>query len=102
MRKTMIREWRLYRGLTQQQLADRIDVSTASMSRIENGKQDYTQAHLEAIAYALNCEPADLIGSRKPGAPEFELWTVIQGMKPSQQMRAMKVLRALAEEDEAA
>lgn len=60
-----IREWRKYRGLTQEQLALRIDGTSGAISQLENGIINYTQPTLEAIAYALMCEPGDLL-SRDP------------------------------------
>lgn len=56
-----LREWREHRLLTQQQLADRLETTAATISRIESGKRDYTGAFLLAAAYVLNCNPGDLI-----------------------------------------
>jgi transcriptional regulator with XRE-family HTH domain len=56
-----IQEWRRYRNLTQEGLAGRLESTAATISRIEGGKQNYTQPMLEAIADALQCEPADLL-----------------------------------------
>ena len=56
-----IRDWRKFRGLTQEQLAGRLGVVTSSVSQLETGKQGYSQPMLEAIADALGCEPADLL-----------------------------------------
>jgi transcriptional regulator with XRE-family HTH domain len=55
-RRTFFREWREYRGLTQEQLAGRLETSVASISRIEKGTQPYTQDVLEALAEALATE----------------------------------------------
>jgi len=62
-----LREWREHRNLTQQQLADRLDTTAATISRIEGGKRDYTGAFLLGASFALNCHPSDLI-SRPPTA----------------------------------
>lgn len=74
-RPTFFRQWREYRGLTQEQLAERLETSVASISRLEGGKQPYTQDVLEALADALNTDPASLI-MRNPEAPEamWSLW----------------------------
>lgn len=60
-----IREWRKFRGLTQERLAERVDVTAGAISQLENGIVSYTQPTLEALAYALQCEPGDLL-SRDP------------------------------------
>jgi len=66
-----LREWREHRQLTQQQLADRLDTTAASISRIESGKRDFTGVFLIGAARALGCQPADLIG-RLPTEPSLD------------------------------
>lgn len=56
-----IKEWRKYRGLNQEQLAGRIEMSTASISQIETYTQGWTDETLAAIADALDCAPGDLL-----------------------------------------
>lgn len=53
--------------MTQQQLAERVDMAVSSISQIENGEQGFSDGTLEAIAFALMCEPGDLL-SRNPQA----------------------------------
>lgn len=95
-----IREWRKHRGLTQDQLAERVGISKPNLSRLENRKQDYTQSLLEALAEALQCEPADLI-MRDPSAPEMP-WSIWESLKPAQQRQAVELLKALKRADEEA
>ena len=70
-RRVYFREWRLFRDLTQEQLAEMIGTGKAAISKLERGDVAYSQESLEAIADALRCEPADLI-SRRPLAPAIE------------------------------
>lgn len=60
-RRHFIAEWREFRGLTQQQLADAIDSTKATISRLEGLKQGYTQDLLEAVAEALGVHPGTLL-----------------------------------------
>ena len=53
--------WREYRGLTQQQLADRIEMSRENLSKIEAMKVPYRQDFLEYCSQALNVSKGDLI-----------------------------------------
>lgn len=69
-----IREWRKHRGLTLEQLAERIDVTHGALSQLERGLVNYTQPMLEALAEALNCRAGDLV-MRNPLA-EDAVWTV--------------------------
>lgn len=65
-----LKEWRKYRGLTLEQVAGRlldlddphVPATPASLSRIETGKQSYTERSLEALANVYECDAADLIG----------------------------------------
>jgi transcriptional regulator with XRE-family HTH domain len=78
-RRTFIREWRLHRGLTQEQLAERMGISVPQLSLIENGKRPYTQATLEAAAYALNTDTASLM-MRDP-TREGSMWSILDNLK---------------------
>lgn len=98
--KTFIREWRLKRGLSLRRLADRIEldesdgtVSHASIGRIENGLQPYSQPILEAIAAALSCSVTDLltVDPTKDG-DVVDLMRLINDKNRDQ---AIRVLRAL-------
>lgn len=54
-------EWRKHRGLTQERAADQLQITQASLSRYENGKQPYNQDFLEAAAEAYGTDPASLL-----------------------------------------
>jgi transcriptional regulator with XRE-family HTH domain len=94
-RRHFIKEWRNHRGLTMERLADRLEISKATLSRIENGKQPYTQDTLEALADALSCEPADLI-MRDPTAPGA-IWSLWEKASVAQRQQIESVVRALVE-----
>lgn len=64
-RATFIRDWRKYRGISQDRLAEVIGLTQATVARIERGDIAYTQPVLEAMAEALKCLPGDLI-TRNP------------------------------------
>ena len=104
-RPNYIRAWRKYRGLSQDKLIDRVvertgKFSKTSLSRLENGKQAYTQNTLEALAWALSCEPADLL-TRDPEAPEAEVIDILARLSPDARRQATAILRALVETDKA-
>lgn len=102
MRGHFIKEWRQYRNLTQQQVADRIESTKATVSRIENGRTKYRQESLEALAFALGCEPADLFRPPKTVVVENELAAYILALDKSNQARAIQMLRAAFDHDKEA
>lgn len=98
------KEWRKYRHLTQEQVIDRlaamedplIPQTTASLSRLENGKQPYTQRSLEALAEVYQCEPEQLLG-RDP-YKEGEVIDMWSRLTERQQRQALAVIDALRQE----
>lgn len=94
-RPPAIRAWRELRGLTIEGLANQIDVSIATLSRTETGKQAYTQPLLEDIAKALKCEPADLVDRKPASGPTLELRAFIKTFTDEECRQAIRVLGAL-------
>lgn len=85
--------WRKYRGLTQEQLAERIGIARSYLTKIERGDRRYDQPFLEAAAYALRCSPGDLI-MRDPTETEG-IWSIWEGLTPPERIRAIAVLKAM-------
>jgi transcriptional regulator with XRE-family HTH domain len=88
-----IKEWRRHRGLTQEQLAERIGITKSYVSKIEAGKKRYDQPFLEAAAEALRCEPADLI-IRDPSDPDG-IWDIWDQLKPTQRAQVVEIAKTL-------
>jgi transcriptional regulator with XRE-family HTH domain len=99
-RRPFIKEWRQHRGLTQTKLADAIGISKPSLSRIENARQPYSQDILEALAKALNTDPASLIG-RDPTRLSADLWDVWEKLRERDRPGALDVLQVLAQNSRA-
>lgn len=96
-RKIYLKEWRKHRGLTQAQLAELVETTDATISRIETGKFNYTRATLEKLADALNCSPADIL-ERDPADPGYKIISEITKLKPELKAQALRIIRAMAEE----
>jgi DNA-binding XRE family transcriptional regulator len=56
-----LRVWREYRGLTQQQLADKAGISKPYLSQLESGKRAGTTDVMGKLAQALNLTVEDLL-----------------------------------------
>jgi transcriptional regulator with XRE-family HTH domain len=85
-----LREWRDYRGLTLERLAERIGLTHGTLSKIERGKTAYTQPVLEALAEALQTTPADLI-MRDPSKPNP--WAPLEGVPEADRPRLMQIIQ---------
>lgn len=69
--RTFLREWHIHRGLNLRELSEKVGLSAARISQIEQGKEPYHQRFLENCAAELNCSPADILigppGARREG-----------------------------------
>lgn len=70
-RRTFITEWREFRGLSQERLAELLDTTKGTISRIENMKIGYTQDFLEGCADMLGTHPAILLS--RPPRPDDDM-----------------------------
>ena len=92
-RKTYIREWRLDRGLTLEVLADRIGIKASALSYLERGQSAYTQGTLEALAAALQTDPASLI-MRNPNDVDA-IWSIWDDASEAEKRQISDVVKAL-------
>jgi DNA-binding Xre family transcriptional regulator len=88
-----IREWRKFRGLSQDQLAERIGMDKGYLSKIETGKRRYDQPFLEAAATVLQCAPADLL-MRDPSDPDG-IWSVWDTLPQAQKVQVVEIAKTL-------
>src|SRR5215470_14713063 len=92
-RPTFIREWRKHRGLTLEQMADRLDMTSSHLSMLERGQRGYTQETLEAVAEALQTDVASLL-MRDPDDPEA-IWSIWDHAKPAQRKQIVEIAKTL-------
>ena len=92
-RQTFLRQWREYRNLTQDDLAERLGTSKASISRIEAGQQAFTQDFLEACADALRTDPASLL-MRNP-TDEEAVWSLWDKAKVGDRKMIENIVRSV-------
>jgi transcriptional regulator with XRE-family HTH domain len=96
-KRLFLKEWRKFKKLTLEKVADRLDVAAATVSRYESGKIKLSVEQLIQFADAIGCEPDDFF--HDPGGRDYQAWRIIQGMKPSDQERALRILETLAGAD---
>jgi transcriptional regulator with XRE-family HTH domain len=92
-RKTFIREWRKHRGLTLEQVAERAGMTPGNLSHLERGKQAYTQHALEALASALNTDPASLL-MRDPTQADA-IWSIWDQAKEGEKRQITEVAKTI-------
>jgi transcriptional regulator with XRE-family HTH domain len=92
-RKIYMAEYRLKYGLTQEQLAARLDTRAMTISRWERQATTMTTGTLEAVAKALdgNLEPEDLYYHPDKPSPN----QLMRGLPPEVVEGAMRMIMAL-------
>jgi transcriptional regulator with XRE-family HTH domain len=88
-----IKEWRKYRRLTQEQLAERAGMTPNNLSQLENHKQRYSAEGLERLAEALQAEPAQLL--MVDPSKDDAIWSIWERAKPAERQQIIAVARAL-------
>jgi len=92
-----IKEWRKFRGLTQERLAERTPFTNGAISQVETGRTSYTQEMLEALAVALDCSPGDLLNVNP--FKEGDVVDLMRLINDKNRDQAIRVLRALTGTD---
>jgi transcriptional regulator with XRE-family HTH domain len=92
-----IRELRKARGLTQEQLAELVEVEQKHVSRLELGKSYPTIERLEKIAEALNVQLKDFFDFMHLDSPDtraLKIDELVKGMNEDYQRIIFKIVRA--------
>lgn len=66
-----IRKVRMKRGLTQAQLADRVNVSEKTVSSWEVNRTEPSMSYIERIADVLTCQKSELLGDSVVSADDM-------------------------------
>jgi len=101
--RTYLKEWRKLRGFTQDQVVDRLAAfdddkiprTSASLSRIENGQQIYTQRILEALAEVYQVEEPGWLLARNP-LKEGDVIDLLARLDDREMEQARAIIEALA------
>lgn len=95
-RRHYIKEWRIKRGLSQEQLAERIERSRGLISQLESNTTNYTAQTLEAIAFALGVDSWQLLNVNPAKEGQVvDILDLLRGATPEEQARALAVVQAL-------
>lgn len=92
-RRTFIRQWRQYRHLTLEQLAERVEMTPAALSLLERGQSAYIQPTLEKLADALLTDPASLL-MRNP-EDEDAIWSLWDKASEAERRTISEVAKAV-------
>ncbi|ASP84138.1 helix-turn-helix domain-containing protein [Sinorhizobium meliloti] len=97
--KHFFKEWREYRGFTQEQAIGKLGWSQSKISRLEAGVTPYDQDDLEAAAEAYRCDPTDLIRVDPTKEGEVEVVDLMRLLDDKNRAMAVRMLKALTGTD---
>lgn len=92
-RRHFIKEWRTYRGYSQEKLADMTGLTQGYISQLERFLTDFTGETLEVLAEALMCDPADLL-MRNPEDPDA-IWSIWENASEAERRQIVTIAEAL-------
>jgi ribosome-binding protein aMBF1 (putative translation factor) len=90
---TYIRQWRNHRGMSLDQLAERVPMDKSNLSKVERGLLPYNQEMLERLADALRTDVASLL-MRNP-ADGASIWSLWDHASPGERRQIESVVSAL-------
>lgn len=93
--KVFIREWLVFREMTQDRLAERMDVSKGTISKLINGHMAWDTEYLAGAAEAFSIEIEDMF--RDPRAPTQKdlLRQAVRNMPDDKVADVINIIRAL-------
>lgn len=92
-KRIFLKEWRKYRGLTQEVLADRVGWSVGNVSQLEQGKQGYSDEGLALLAEALQCTPGQIL--EVDPTNDEAIWSLWERAAPGQRQTLLEVAKGL-------
>lgn len=92
-RKTFLAQWRTMRGWTQEELAERADVSVGTVSGIEAGTNGYSSESLHKLADALGIQAGMILDVNPEG--DEPLWAIIAKANAEQRDRIARHARVI-------
>jgi len=90
---TYFRDWRKFRKLTLEQVADQMGIDPTSISRLERGEAPYDQYSLQQLATIYRCSIPELLYSDpiRP-KPDEELAKLVGRLYNPEHKRAVKAM----------
>jgi transcriptional regulator with XRE-family HTH domain len=92
-RRLFLREWRVYRNMTQEQLAERVEMSVSNISQLERGLQGYSSEGLQRLAVALQCEPGHLL--MVDPTRDNAIWSIWERASEAERQQIVAVSQAI-------
>lgn len=97
--RNYLQQWREFRKLKQEELAEKVGTTKSVISLLENEKRPLSSKWLRKLAVALDTTPGRIldVDPNETGAEILDIWDHI---KTGDRARAVRVLRSLTGTDD--
>lgn len=89
--RNFIKEWRIFRDMTVDDLAEATGMSTGNISATENRRQGYSAESLEKLSKALKTTPSSLLGVNPLAEGADSFWILWEKASP-QDRETLKIM----------
>jgi transcriptional regulator with XRE-family HTH domain len=89
--RNYVKEWRIFREMTVDDLSAATGMSTGNISALENRRQGYSAEGLEKLAKALKTTPAALLGVNPLADGTDSFWLIWEKTSP-QDRETLKIM----------
>lgn len=89
--KNYVKEWRIFRDMTVDELSEASGMSTGNISALENRRQGYSGEGLEKLSKALKTTPAALLGVNPLADGSDSFWLLWEKASP-QDRETLKIM----------
>jgi transcriptional regulator with XRE-family HTH domain len=94
-RRIFLRQWRKYRGLTQEQVAEYMGWSVSNVSQLERGEQGYSDEGLAKLAELLRCTPGQIL--EVDPTDDNAIWSLWERAQPGQRSALLEVAKGMVD-----
>lgn len=93
-----IAKYRKLVGMTQAELAERLDLSIDAMSRLERGGINLSVSRLLELAEIFDCETADLLdeASHRPRDVAYQIESLLNQLDDVERIKLLAIIEQLA------
>lgn len=94
-REHYIRQWREFKKVTQERLAEMVEVDRTTVGKIENLKLPYNQDYLERVSLALGVDIEDLVATDPLAQTPELVWSKVEKASPELRQKIEFVIEAM-------
>jgi len=89
--RNFVRQWREYRNMTQEDLAEAAGMSVSNISQFERGKQGFSDEGIQALAEALQTMSGYLL--MVDPTKDDAIWSIWEQAKPGERKMIVNIAR---------